>query len=109
MDLFPLKLPAPPAMEADGGARLRRALISLVGRSGLDGVSPHPVHGQGQGEGEQSLRHALFSTAFLRHSILFTLLAFASFLLAACPTTAGVRGKILRCSWPLNRAGTADP
>src|SRR5881296_1992440 len=24
-----------------GGARLRRALISVVGRSGLDGVSPH--------------------------------------------------------------------
>ena len=58
MDFFPLRPPAPPTMEADGGARLRRALTSLVG-SGLDGVSPHPIHGKGQGEGqEQSLRHA---------------------------------------------------
>src|SRR5437773_12218773 len=32
------------ATHEPGGARLRRALISVVGRSGLDGVSPHPVH-----------------------------------------------------------------
>src|SRR5439155_16285364 len=30
----------------NGGARFRRALISQRQRSGLDGISPHPVHGQ---------------------------------------------------------------
>ncbi|PYM13524.1 MAG: hypothetical protein DME18_08825 [Verrucomicrobia bacterium] len=122
MDFFPLRPPAPPTMEADGGARLRRALTSLVG-SGLDGVStlrstatedgsPHPIHGKGQGEGKQSLRHALFSTAFLRHSILFTLLAFAPLLLTGCqkqnPTTANYPNRSINLIVPWAAGGGTD-